>query len=467
MAATKLHVMVVTFGAQGLINPLLQFSKTLAAAGLLVTFAITESGGRKMQDAKNLAINAGLLQFSFFSDEWGPHVGQSDFDAYLTHMASIGPASLASHIRTVEARGPPISCIIGEPFLPWVADVAVEFRIPYALLWSQPYTVFLLYFRHYRSRNLLPSAGSIDATLTVDFPGLPGLRYGDLPTYLLPTNPLVIVHSTLSKTFSNLELCKWVFVNSFNDLELEVIRSNQFQPSISMVGPLTRLPNDRESLGDMWPTSNCLDWLGAQSPSSLVYISFGSYLQRSQAQMEEIAWALRRSRRPFLWVVKKLEKGISAELPEEFLVETRGQGKVVNWAPQVEVLSHSSIGCFLTHCGWNSSLETITSGVPVVAFPELGDQVTNAMLLEEVYKIGVRLSRGKDGVVGREEVERRVEEVLSEPRRSELKKNALRWREAARRAISDGGSSLLNIKKFVDELAMLNAENSGVVSATS
>ncbi|KAG9440376.1 hypothetical protein H6P81_020541 [Aristolochia fimbriata] len=458
----KLHVMAVTFGAQGLINPLLQLSKNLAAAGLLVTFAATDSAGRKMRDAKD--VPGSPLRFAFFSDEWGHHVGQSEFDAYMAHMASVGPGSLAQLIRAVESRGPPVSCIVGDPFLPWVADVAHALQIPYALLWSQPYTVFLLYFRHYCLHNLLlSSSGAVDDDLTVDFPGLPELRHRDLPTYLLPTSPLVVLNTTLSNTFSKLKLGNWVLVNSFDDLECDVIQSNQspLPYPVLTVGPLTRYPDDTESRGDMWqPTSDCLDWLDTQASSTVVYISFGSYLQRSQAQMEEIAAALRRSRRPFLWVVKPLEKEASPELPEEFTAATAGQGRVVYWAPQVEVLSHASVGCFVTHCGWNSSLESIVAGVPVVGFPEIGDQVTNAMLLEEVYEMGVRLRRGADGVVGREEVEARMEEVLTEPRMSELKKNALRWREAARKAASGDGSLSLNLKKFVDDLSVLSSENS-------
>ncbi|KAG5589098.1 hypothetical protein H5410_039612 [Solanum commersonii] len=54
------------------------------------------------------------------------------------------------------------------------------------------------------------------------------------------------------------------------------------------------------------------------------------------------------------------------------------------------ITSVGSIGCFLTHCGWNSTLESISLGVPMVAIPQWTDQPTNAKLVKDVWEIGVR-----------------------------------------------------------------------------
>ncbi|CAI0445662.1 unnamed protein product [Linum tenue] len=110
-------------------------------------------------------------------------------------------------------------------------------------------------------------------------------------------------------------------------------------------------------------------------------------------------------------------------------------------APQEEVLGHVAVACFVTHCGWNSTLEAIGAGKPVVAFPQWGDQVTDAKFLEEVFRVGVRM-----------EVERCLREVTVGPRAEEMKENAARWKREAEAAVKAGGSSERNVREFVEEV---------------
>lgn len=129
-------------------------------------------------------------------------------------------------------------------------------------------------------------------------------------------------------------------------------------------------------------------------------------------------------------------------------------GKVVQWSPQEQVLAHPSVACFVTHCGWNSTMESLTSGMPVVAFPQWGDQVTDAVYLVDVFKTGVRMCRGEaeNRVIPREEVEKCLLEAISGPKAEEMKKNALKWKEVAEAAVAEGGSSDRNLQEFVDEV---------------
>ena len=113
---------------------------------------------------------------------------------------------------------------------------------------------------------------------------------------------------------------------------------------------------------------------------------------------------------------------------------------------------HPSIGCFLSHCGWNSTLETIAAGVPVVAYPQWSDQPTNAKLLEDVWRVGIRVSSDPDGIVTGAEVERCIEAVMSGPSAAEFRKNVAELKVAARGAVAGGGSSNRNIQMFVDEI---------------
>lgn len=130
------------------------------------------------------------------------------------------------------------------------------------------------------------------------------------------------------------------------------------------------------------------------------------------------------------------------------------RGKVVEWSPQEQVLSHPSLACFLTHCGWNSSVEAMSLGVPMVAFPQWGDQVTNAKFLVDVFGVGLRLSRGanEDRLIQRDEIEKCLREAMEGPRAVEIRQNALKQQKAAEKAVADGGSSDRNIKDFIDEI---------------
>ncbi|XP_077231491.1 gallate 1-beta-glucosyltransferase 84A24-like [Tasmannia lanceolata] len=450
----KVHVMLVTFAAQGLINPMLELAKILTSKGLWVTFASTEKAGERMRKATNTPATDKFLQFRYFSDGWGLDADRSNLDGYMNQINLVGPKSLTQLIQNLASQGDPISFIIGNPFLSWVLDVAEELKIPYAMLWTQPYAVFAIYYRYFSGLNLLPPVLS-DADIITDITGLPTLRVGELPTYLLPSNPYINLSEALSKTFKKLKKVTWILVNSFIDLEREAIEKIPDVPPVKLVGPLVR--NCGSNLrGDLWRSADCLEWLDVQSPSTVVYISFGSWVVRSEKQMEEVAWGLLRSKRPFLWVAKPPENATGLwGLPEGFLEETVGQGKVVDWCPQVEVLSHPSIACFITHCGWNSTLESIVAGVPVVVFPDRGDQTTNAKLLVEVYRTGVGLRTDPSGLLRKEEIERGINEAIGGPRAMEFKENALKWKFAAREAVSDGGTSAQNIQAFVDDLLLL------------
>lgn len=132
--------------------------------------------------------------------------------------------------------------------------------------------------------------------------------------------------------------------------------------------------------------------------------------------------------------------------------ELERQGMVIPWCAQVEVLSHPSIGCMVTHCGWNSTCEGLACGVPMVAFPQWVDQKTNAKLVEDVWRTGVRL-KPKTGIVEAEEIRRCLDLVMEGGEKGEeIRKNANKWKELAKEAAGEGGSSEKNLRAFLDEI---------------
>lgn len=192
-----------------------------------------------------------------------------------------------------------------------------------------------------------------------------------------------------------------------------------------------------------------MKWLNEKEDRSVIYVSFGSLSGLSEKQMEEVAYGLLDSKCNFVWVVRDEEQ---RKLPQEVTPRLMQKGLIVNWCVQLEVLSHRAVGCFLTHCGWNSTLEAIILGVPMVAMPEWGDQTTNAKMIVDVWKIGVRAKVGGNGIVAREEVAARVNEVLHGEGSEAIRRNALKWKDLAVDAVSEGGSSDMNIAEFAKEV---------------
>ncbi|CAK9181138.1 unnamed protein product [Ilex paraguariensis] len=455
----EIHVLMVAFGAIGHMNPMVRLGKRLVSKGLNVTFATTEDArGRMLQSSKTTTTNSiAGIQLEFFSDGLSlDYDRKAKMDHHMESLNKHGPINLSTIIQT---HSPKFSCIINTPSVPWAADVAAAHGIPTAMLWIQPCTLYAIYYRFYNNLNPFPS--SEDPNMSVEIPGLPLLHTEDLPSFILPSNLLSCFPKILSEVFQNMKKLKWVLGNSFHELENEVIDSmNEVHP-IRPVGPLvpSSLLGEDQELDisvDLWKSEDaCIDWLNQRDCSSVIYISFGSLLDLSGKDMESIATALKNSKRPFLWVVRSpdsSEKKDDPQLPFGFSEETKDQGLMVQWSPQTKVLAHQSVGCFLSHCGWNSLLETITAGVPVLAYPKWTDQPTNAKLIVDVLRVGVRLRPDKEGVASSEEVEKCIEEIMNGPYSGEYKKNAAELKKAARETVADGGSSGQNIQWFVDEL---------------
>lgn len=259
--------------------------------------------------------------------------------------------------------------------------------------------------------------------------------------------------------FAKLSKPLCVLMETFQELEDELITYMSKYSKIRPIGPLFANPNNQQNnvvRADFIKADDCIEWLDTKEDKSVVYISFGSVIHLKQEQVEEIANGLLASGVGFLWIMKPPINATieAAVLPEGFLEEAGDKGKVVQWCWQEKVLEHRAVSCFLTHCGWNSSLEAMSSGVPVVAFPGWGDQVTNAKYLVEEMKVGVRLSRGdaEKRIVGREEVKKCLLEATSGESAVEMRENMLKWKKKAREAVAEGGSSDRNFQEFVDEI---------------
>ncbi|OEL25028.1 DIMBOA UDP-glucosyltransferase BX9 [Dichanthelium oligosanthes] len=263
-----------------------------------------------------------------------------------------------------------------------------------------------------------------------------------------------LMREMMARAVAAVKASSGLILNTFDALErreLEGLRRDLAMPVFD-IGPLHKFsPAGDSSL--VRPDRSCLEWLDAWPPASVLYVSFGSLACISPQDLVETAWGIADSGVPFLWVVRPGMVGGSAhqELPEGFEAATRGRGMVVAWAPQEEVLRHRAVGGFWTHNGWNSTMESICEGVPMLCRPSFGDQMGNARYVEHVWRVGFEV----DGELERGSVEAAIRRLMTDKDGGEMRARAGELKKAAAECTGKGGSSCLAIDKLVTYLLSL------------
>ena len=256
---------------------------------------------------------------------------------------------------------------------------------------------------------------------------------------------------------------EYILVNTFEELEgkgaVTALSLHGSCPALA-IGPLF-LPNflhGRDSTSSLWEEDeSCLTWLDMQEAASVIYISFGSLAVKSQEQLEQLALGLEGTGKPFLWVLRPdIADGKPAVLPEDFKERSKDRALFVTWAPQLKVLAHPSVGLFITHGGWNSMMESISMGVPVVGFPYYADQFLNCRFAKDVWKIGLQFEEVDVDdlikVVTKNEVEDIVKKMMGSLIGEQLRENAVKLKERAVKTVLPGGSSFQNLNTFVQDM---------------
>ena len=409
------------------------------------------------------------LSFVPFSDGFDDGIKPGDnTDNYMLELRRGGSQVITDLVDSGAKEGRPITFIVYSLSLHWVVEVANELNLPSALLWVEPATVFLLYYYYFYGYEDIIKNSIRNPSCSIEFPGLPSEFTGpDLPSFMDSTKPNSSIVIQIFKEQIEIlekESNPKVLVNTFDALEPEALRAIGGKFELIGTGPLIpssflggKDPSNEVSFrGDLFQGSeDCIQWMNTKNKGSVAYISFGTICVLSKSQMEEIAGGLLDSGRPFLWVIteKQYPEGKKEEDELSCLEELEKLGKIVSWCPQMEVLSHPSLGCFVTHCGWNSTLESLVCGVPMVAFPQWIDQGTNAKLIEDVWKTGVRVKANNEGVVERDEIRRCLDLVMEDGENGEeMRRNANKWKDLGSEAVKEGGSSEKNFKAFVNDI---------------
>ena len=213
----------------------------------------------------------------------------------------------------------------------------------------------------------------------------------------------------------------------------------------------------KRAIASLWEEDyTCLEWLDEQIDKSVLYVSFGSLTILTCEQIIEIALGLEMSLNPILWVIRPnlMTEKKPIAFPDGYLERMKGRSCFVPWAPQKQVLTHRAIGGFLTHCGWNSTLESISAGVPILGWPYYGDQMLNCRQCVDRWGIGFEIETNESGFAMKEEVCKKVK-MLMEPSELLVRGNIQQWKKSAHKAIGQGGSSNGHWKDFLQNFTQL------------
>ncbi|KAF8648391.1 hypothetical protein HU200_064979 [Digitaria exilis] len=475
MSSPRAHFLVLTFPFQGHIAPALRLAKRLLAAApdALVTFSTSEVAHRRMfpsnkpdgaDEVPDDEHGGGRLEFLPFSDgtEAG-YVRNSDpgvFNAYMSSFHAEGARTVAEIVDALAARGRPVTRVVYTLLLPWAADIARDRGVPSALYWIQPVAVFAIYHHYFHGHAGVVDEHRHDPSFVVELPGLAPQTIGDLPSFLTEsTDPSDFFHSLfvtfrdLMETLDKESPKATVLVNTCQELELGALAAVGAAHDVLPVGPVFP-SSDVSGIFKQDDESEYMEWLDAKPEGSVVYVSFGSISRMAREQLEELILGLEGSERPYLCVIRKDIKAALAgaeanEMPQHERVKN---GMVVEWCDQVRVLSHAAVGCFVTHCGWNSVLESVATGVPMVCVPRMSDQRMNAQLVVREWRVGVRAQIDEGGVLRAAELRRCIDEVMDSSESAvELRQMAGKWKRVVAEATGKGGSSDRNLMAFVDD----------------
>nr|CAB3465251.1 unnamed protein product [Digitaria exilis] len=307
----------------------------------------------------------------------------------------------------------------------------------------------------------------------LNFHGVQPMPASHLTPEMLEDPQSEIYKVMMSKFRKNLD-ADGILVNTFGSLESRAVGalrdprllpgSKCTIPPVHCVGPLVV-----GSSGETKEKHECMAWLDRQPERSVVFLCFGSLgeAKHSEEQLKEIAVGLESSGHRFLWVLRApalsdkerlfdphTNPDLDTLLPDGFLERTNGRGLVVKlWAPQVDVLRHKATGVFVTHCGWNSVLEGVTAGVPMLCWPLYAEQKMNKVVMVEEAGIGVEVVGWQQGLVSSEELEAKVRLMMESQEGERLRARVTAHKEAAAMAWKDGGSSRAAFGKFLSDAA--------------
>ncbi|KAL7090345.1 hypothetical protein ACP275_12G035100 [Erythranthe tilingii] len=476
ISSDNLHITMVSSPGMGHLIPVLVLANRLAAdhnvsvTVLQVTTAVSppESNILHLPVDDNLVqiIQLPPVDISYLVDPSTKVVTQ------LCLMVREALPSIRSAIAALDRR--PDGLIV-DFFCTEALPIAAEFNLPkYVYAACTAWFAALLIYSPVLDREI--NGQYVDQTEPLRIPGCKSVRPEDVVDPMLDRNDQQ--YEEYIRMGKEITLFDGVLCNSWPDLEpktLESFKRNEHMRSV-MKNPVYPIGPMRRPVQSVTEKPELMSWLDRQPDESVIFVSFGSGGMLSAEQTTELAWGLELSRQRFIWVVRPPTTGRVDDaffnitngsdsapdyFPEGFSTRTSDIGLLVPmWAQQVEILNHPSIGGFLSHCGWNSTLESITSGVPMIAWPLYAEQRMNAAFLAEEVEVAVRPRvLPTKGVVGRGEIERMVRRLMEEREGVKMRENVKHLKKSGEESLKIGGSSYNFICEILKVIASKKSDN--------
>ncbi|KAL9332013.1 hypothetical protein ACSQ67_001623 [Phaseolus vulgaris] len=472
----KPHFVLFPLMAQGHMIPMMDIAKILVHRNVIVTVVTTPNNATRFTSIFDRYIHSEvpirLVQVQFPCEEAGVPDGCENLDM----MPSLGTGTTffkAANLlqepveKLFEELTPAPSCIISDMCLPYTSHIAKKFNIP-RISFVGVSCFCLLCNHNIRVYNAVESVSSES-----DYFVVPGIA-DKIEITKAQAQPMNESWKQFGSEIMVAEMSTYgIIMNSFEELEPAYARDYKKVRHDKMwcIGPVSLINKDEldkaeRGRGSM-DVSQYLKWLDCEKAGSVIYACLGSLCNLTAPQLIELGLALEASQRPFIWVIREgryseaLEKWIEENGFEE---RTSSRSLLIRgWAPQLLILSHPAIGGFITHCGWNSTLEAICAGVPMITWPMFGDQFLNESVVVHVLKVGVKVGVqtpmrwGKEEEIGvevkKEDVERAIIEIMDVTSEGEERRKRIReLSEMAERAVEKGGSSHSNVNLLIQDI---------------
>ncbi|CAJ2652641.1 unnamed protein product [Trifolium pratense] len=441
------HIVAMPYPARGHINPMMNLCKLLVFnnKNILVTFVVTEEW------------------LSFISSDPKPdniifrsipNVIPSELIRGRDH-----PAFMEAIMTKMEEPFDELldkldyspSIIVHDTMLYWVVVVGNKRNIPVASFWTMSASIFSVFLH----QHLLEQNGHYPINISENgdervnyIPGISSTRLADLPLNDNSNRSKRMMQMTL-KGFQWIHKAQYLLFTSIYELEsqaIDTLKSKLSLPiyTIGLTIPHLNLKNNpKPNINNSY-----IEWLDSQPIGSVLYIAQGSFFSASSEQINEIANALCESNVRFLWVAR----GEATRLKQI----CGHMGLVLEWCDQLRVLSHSSIGGFWSHCGWNSTKESVFVGVPFLTFPINLDQPFNSKMIVEDWKIGLRVKKDVKGdiLVKKCEIVKIICEFmdLDSDLTRDIRDRSRNLKKICCQAIENGGSAHKDLNGFISDM---------------
>ncbi|KAK4424218.1 Scopoletin glucosyltransferase [Sesamum alatum] len=454
--------------AHGHMIPTVEMAKLFASRGVKTTFITFPGLAEPIQKARDSGTDIGLSIIKFPPEGSGlpDHIVSTDqvTEDLVPNFVKALYLIQESVEKLIQELSP--TCLVADMFFPWTVDAAAKFGIPRLVFHGTSYLSLCASDKMKRHEPFKNVSSDSEPFVLPDLPHQLEFVRTQVADFDLMEN-----ENDFSRLIQKTRESDWrsygVVVNSFYELEPDY--ADHYRKVLGRkawnIGPLWLCNDGDEAKAERGKKSSidaheCLAWLDSKKPNSVVYVCFGSMSDFSPFQLHEIAGGLEAAGHDFVWVIRKSKNEDEHKewLPQGFADRTDNRGLIIQgWAPQVMILDHPAIGAFVTHCGWNSTLEGVCAGVPMVTWPLFAEQFFNEKLVTGVLRIGAPVGNkkfqrvGSEGVPG-EALAKAVQLVMAGESASEMRSRAKYYKEMARKAVEEGGSSYNDLSALLEDL---------------